>query len=62
MIDVDPEHALRNASIRFAERFRLVEQQARIDEVELSSLDQSDLGRRWSQAKDARAAVARNDG
>ncbi len=61
MIDVDPEHALRNASVRFADRFRLVEQQARTDQVELSSLDQSDLGRRWSQAKDALAADAPDD-
>lgn len=61
MLGVDPEHALREASTRFADRFRIVEQQARTDQVQLADLAQDDLARRWEAAKSARADVTLGD-
>lgn len=53
MTDVDPEQALRLASTRFSDRFRIVESGALADGVELSDLSQDDLAKRWAGAKAA---------
>ncbi len=55
MTNVDPENALRHASTRFADRFRIVESRAIVDGVELGNLGQRELGNRWEQAKAALA-------
>ena len=51
MTNVDPEHALRQASTRFADRFRLVEARAAADGVDLRDLGANELGDRWEDAK-----------
>lgn len=53
MLDVDPEHALRQASNRFAERFRLVELQARQDEKSFVEMTADEATVRWEAAKAA---------
>ncbi|MGI9607376.1 MAG: nucleoside triphosphate pyrophosphohydrolase [Acidimicrobiales bacterium] len=51
MLDVDPETALRQASNRFADRFRHVEAGAQADGVDLADLDMTELRARWTTAK-----------
>ncbi len=51
MLDVNPEIALREASDRFAARFRVVEVNAASDGVDLASESHQQLQQRWSQAK-----------
>lgn len=51
MIEVNPEIALREATQRFADRFRIVEATAAQEGVGLDDETQEMLGRRWSDAK-----------
>ena len=51
MLDVNPEFALREASGRFADRFRIVESDAKADGISLADESQQQLQQRWSQAK-----------
>lgn len=51
MLSVDPELALREASERFADRFRIVEAGAASDGVALADEQHEQLQQRWSQAK-----------
>lgn len=44
---VNPEDALRERAAEFADRFRLLEQQARADGVDLHDLDETEWSRRW---------------
>lgn len=62
MTQVDPEQALRHASLRFADRFRVVEQQAGVDRVELAQLSPQELHQRWEQAKRSLAEVTASEG
>ncbi|MDW3178383.1 MAG: nucleoside triphosphate pyrophosphohydrolase [Acidimicrobiia bacterium] len=61
MLDVDPEQALRHASNRFADRFRLVESGAIADGVELNELEQVELRDRWERAKEVLADTSHTD-
>ena len=51
MLDVNPEFALREASNRFADRFRIVESAAASDGAELATESQDQLQQRWARAK-----------
>ena len=51
MLDVNPEFALREASTRFAERFRIVESGAESDGATLADETHEELQQRWQQAK-----------
>ena len=44
---VNPEDALRERAVQFADRFRALEQQARAEGVDLHDLDGSEWSRRW---------------
>lgn len=55
MLDVNPELALREASERFAERFRIVERSAHSDGATLADESYEALGRRWADAKAMRS-------
>lgn len=44
---VNPEDALRERAAEFADRFRLLEQEARTDGVDLHDLDETEWSRRW---------------
>jgi XTP/dITP diphosphohydrolase len=46
-VRVNPEDALRERAVRFAERFRALERTARDDGVDLHDLDDDDWRRRW---------------
>ena len=50
-LDHDPEAALRAASQRFARRFRVVEQSAVVEGIDLSCADEADLTSLWAAAK-----------
>jgi ATP diphosphatase len=50
-LKVDAETACRQASRKFENRFRLVEAQAQAERVDLSSLNEEELDRRWQRAK-----------
>lgn len=50
-LKVDPETALRGTNQRFETRFRQVEQQAGLDDIELASMTLDQLESRWQQAK-----------
>lgn len=52
MLDVDPEHALQRATIRFARRFEAVEQRADDKGIELASASLETLESLWAQAKE----------
>ena len=47
---VNPEDALRARTNRFAQRFRVLEQQARADGIDLQDLDTAEWQRRWEAA------------
>jgi MazG family protein len=47
---VNPEDALRGRTNRFVDRFRVLEDSARADEVDLHDLDQAEWQRRWEAA------------
>lgn len=49
--DVDPESALREANLRFKERFSYIEKKARAQERELSSYSLEELEAFWQEAK-----------
>lgn len=61
MTNVDPEQALRHASLRFANRFRVVERRAGADQVDLAKLSPEELHERWEHAKRSLAEVAGSD-
>jgi len=61
MLDVDPEHGLRQASQRFADRFRIVETAAATDGVDLAKLPDQEMQRRWSEAKETLSAASQNE-
>lgn len=44
---VNPEDALRERAVRFADRFRALEREARADDVDLHDLDIDEWRRRW---------------
>ncbi len=50
LLRVNPEDALRGRTNRFAERFRLLEQQVRADGDDLHDLDAGEWRRRWEAA------------
>jgi len=50
-LKVDAEAACRQSSRKFEDRFRLVESQAQGEHVDLSSLNEEELDRRWQIAK-----------
>ena len=50
-LDIDPESALRGASVRFMTRFRSVEELASSDGTDLGTADESELRALWSRAK-----------
>ncbi|MFT6103433.1 MAG: ATP diphosphatase [Granulosicoccus sp.] len=50
-LKVDAETACRQSSRKFEDRFRLVESQAQVEPVNLSSLNEEELDRRWQIAK-----------
>lgn len=50
-LKVDAETACRRASGKFETRFRWVEKQAGLDGVDLATLDEPELDRRWQAAK-----------
>jgi nucleoside triphosphate diphosphatase len=50
-LKVDPETALRRSNTKFEQRFRLMETQALLDKVDLSSLTDNELNTRWERAK-----------
>jgi len=54
MLDVNPEFALRAASERFADRFRIVEAAATAEGVMLGDETQEQLQQRWQQSKQLR--------
>ena len=51
MLDVDPEHALQQATARFARRFDAVEARARERGIELAAAPMSTLESLWAEAK-----------
>ena len=51
MLDVNPEFALRAASHRFAERFKILESEAALDAVTLGDESYEQLAERWQRAK-----------
>ncbi len=51
-LEVEPEAALRSATARFAERFRLVEHYASNDSLDLHELSLETLDALWERAKD----------
>ncbi len=61
MLDIDPEMALRSASSRFAQRFRIVESQAETDGVILAEQSHQQLQQRWSHAKSQLADFSNSD-
>jgi ATP diphosphatase len=50
-LKVDAETACRQSSRKFEDRFRLVESQAQVEHVDLSSLNEEELDRRWQIVK-----------
>ncbi len=50
---VNPEDALRSRTNRFVERFRVLEDEARSDGVDLHDLDQAEWRRRWEATSPA---------
>ncbi len=50
-LKVDSETAIRRANQKFEQRFRLVEEQAQEEGVDLRSLDEMALDERWQRAK-----------
>lgn len=61
MLDVNPEFALRGASERFADRFRIVEAGAASDGADLSSESHEQLQQRWQHAKSQLQDLASGD-
>lgn len=61
MLDVNPEFALREASTRFADRFRIVESTATSEGVTLADESHQQLQQRWQQAKSHLANFAKSD-
>jgi MazG family protein len=49
---VNPEDALRERAVEFADRFRSLEKQARADGVDLHDLDEAEWSRRWLATHD----------
>ena len=50
-LQVDPESALREASRRFARRFREIEQKAGAEGKSLAAMDLAEMDELWEQAK-----------
>jgi len=50
-LDHDPESALRGAAVRFQQRFRIVEELAQADGIDLGVAEKDRLRALWSQAK-----------
>lgn len=61
MLDVNPEFALREASQRFVDRFRVVETGAASDGVNLADETHEQLQQRWQQAKSQLRDLASGD-
>jgi tetrapyrrole methylase family protein/MazG family protein len=53
-LDVDPEAALRGATAKFRDRFRIMEAMAAEREIELAALDLAGLDALWDEAKATR--------
>lgn len=47
----DPETALRNATLKFSQRFKQVEQLARLRQMEMSEMDLESLDMLWNEVK-----------
>jgi tetrapyrrole methylase family protein/MazG family protein len=58
---VDAESALRGASLRFATRFRLVEQMAKERDLDLSVMPLAGLDALWNEAKETLAKAEQDD-
>ena len=50
-LDVDPESALREAVARYTTRFRVVEQLAAAEGIDLAAAGENRLGALWNEAK-----------
>lgn len=50
-VNVDPEFALQKATGKFTERFHLIEEQARAQDLDLMDLDLAALNELWDEAK-----------
>ena len=55
-LNVVPEDSLREANNRFALRFRHMEEQAKIQKMDLSKASDAQLDRLWEQAKKTTAS------
>lgn len=59
---IRPEESLARANRRFSDRFRYMEEQARIQDRDLSSFSADEWNRLWESAKSSEAAIRKKDG